>query len=456
MDEASPSTGSRRGDLSARVRRASSSDTGKATGLAIAALVQNVFGLLFTLVFTRVLGADQYGSLGVLVAGYFFVLSVPGQAMQVAAARQTTFGGLGEGPGLSATVTRWTRDLALVCLGLGVVASIFRVQLAELMGVKESWAAAAVLPTGALWLLLSIERGILQGLRAYRLVAWSIILEAAGRLLTGLALVLPGLGVTGAFLGTPLSQLIMAAALFVLLRRRLGAPADDGRRHSLLALFGRHWTSLLALGLFALLQTLDQLVVKHQVGGGRAGAYIAATVAAKAVVWVAIGVGLHLLPEATRLAVAGEDPRPALRKALAIIVALATPALLIFLLVPKLLLRTAFGHPEYVQASGALAILGAAFAVLALTYLCVQYLLALGRVVFLPILGAVALVELVLLLRVHSLVDFATTVLAVQSVAAVVVLVLSLRRMPGRVDVELPAFEPAPPPAANVEATLPR
>ncbi len=454
MDELPRANGSRRADLSARVRRASSSDTGKATGLAIAALVQNVFGLLFTLVFTRMLGADRYGSLGVLVAGYFFVLSVPGQAMQVAAARQTTFGGLGEGRALSATVTRWTRDLALVCLGVGVLAAVFRSQLATLMGVKESWAAAAVLPTAALWLLLSIERGILQGLRAYRLVAWSIILEAAGRLLTGLALVLPGLGVTGAFLGTPLSQLIIAAALFVLLRRRLGAPADDGRLHSLLALFRRHWASLLALGLFALLQTLDQLVIKHQVGGGAAGAYIAATVAAKAVVWVAIGVGLHLLPEATRLAVAGEDPRPALRKALLIIVALATPALLIFLAVPKLLLRTAFGHPEYVQASGSLVILGAAFAVLALTYLSVQYLLALGRVVFLPILGAVAAVEFVLLLRAHTLVGFATTVLAVQAVAAVVVLSLSLHRMPERVHVEIPAFEGAPPPAAGAEAPV--
>ncbi len=454
MEELPRANGSRRAELSARVRRASSSDTGKATGLAIAALVQNIFGLLFTLVFTRMLGADRYGSLGVLVAGYFFVLSVPGQAMQVAAARQTTFGGLGEGRALSATVTRWTRDLALVCLGLGVLAAVFRGQLAGLMGVKESWAAAAVLPTAALWLLLSIERGILQGLRAYRLVAWSIILEAAGRLLTGLALVAPGLGVTGAFLGTPLSQLIIAAALFVLLRRRLGAPADEGRLHSLLALFGRHWASLLGLGLFALLQTLDQLVIKHQVGGGAAGAYIAATVAAKAVVWVAIGVGMHLLPEATRLAVAGEDPRPALRKALLIIVALATPALLIFLAVPKLLLRTAFGHPEYVQASGSLVILGAAFAVLALTYLSVQYLLALGRVVFLPILGAVAVLEFVLLLRAHTLVGFATTVLAVQAVAAVVVLALSLRGMPERVHIEIPAFEGAPPPTAGAEAPV--
>lgn len=451
MAVAPSSNGSRRAELSARVRRARSSDTGKAAGLAVAALIQNVFALLFTLVFTRMLGADRYGSLGVLVAGYFFVLSVPGQAMQVAAARETTLSGLGEGRALSATVTRWTRDLAVVCLVLGVFAAIFRNQLADLMGVTQSWAAAAVLPSAALWLLLSIERGILQGLRAYRLVAWSIILEAVGRLVTGLALVAPGLGVTGAFLGTPLSLLIMCVALFVLLRRRLGHPADDGLPHSMLALFRQHWASLLALGLFALLQTLDQLVIKHQVGGGRAGAYIAATVAAKAVVWVAIGVGLHLLPEATRLAAAGEDPRPALRKALGIIVALATPALLIFLVMPKFLLKTAFGHPEYVQASGPLVILGAAFAVLALTYLSVQYLLALGRVVFLPVLAVVAVAELVLLLRAHTLMAFAWTVLIVQGAAAVVVLVLSLRRAPDRGGVRMTAFDPAAPPAAGVD-----
>ena len=35
-------------------------------------------------------------------------------------------------------------------------------------------------PTGCLWLLLSIERGALQGVHAYREVGWSIVLEASG------------------------------------------------------------------------------------------------------------------------------------------------------------------------------------------------------------------------------------------------------------------------------------
>ena len=45
---------------------------------------------------------------------------------------------------------------------------------------SSRWAAAATLSTGCLWLLLSIERGALQGVHAYREVGWSIVLEAAG------------------------------------------------------------------------------------------------------------------------------------------------------------------------------------------------------------------------------------------------------------------------------------
>jgi O-antigen/teichoic acid export membrane protein len=420
----------------AMMRRAGRSDTAKAAGLAVAALGANVISLLFTLVFTRILGADRYGSLGTLL-NYFFFLSVFGQAMQVAAARETTLGGLGEGRAMSATVVRWGRDLAFACVALGVLGALLRHQLADITGVKEIWAAASVLVTGGLWLLLSIERGVLQGLREYRVVGLSIVFEAISRLVVGLILVAPGLGVTGAFLGTPLSMLIMAVLLLVLLRRKLGAPHPDGRPHPLLKLFRQNWAPMVALAMVALLQVLDQLIIKHRIGGDKAGAYIAATVAAKAVIWVAIGVGLHLLPEATRLASEGRDPRPALRKALGLIVIIAAPALLIFLVMPKFLLRVAFGHPEFQQASGALVILGSAFAVLAITYLAVQYLLALGRIVFLPILVLVVAAEGVALVQAHTLVAYATTVLVMQCLAAAAVLFVSLRRVPQRVPVSL-------------------
>ena len=72
-------------------------------------------------------------------------------------------------------------------MAVTAAALLLRDQMAGLLSVEQEWAAAATLPTGCLWLLLSIERGVLQGVHAYREVGWSIVLEATGRLAFGLA-----------------------------------------------------------------------------------------------------------------------------------------------------------------------------------------------------------------------------------------------------------------------------
>jgi O-antigen/teichoic acid export membrane protein len=150
-------------------------------------------------------------------------------------------------------------------------------------------------------------------------------------------------------------------------------------------------------------------------------------VAAKSVVWVAIGIGLHLLPEATRRAAAGLDPRAVLLRALVILAAVAAPALLLFAAAPELLMRLAFG-PDLTQASGALLLLGSAMTLLAVAYLTVQYMLALHQMHFLWALAAIALAEPVILaLAGRGVVTFAAIVFGVQSAAAGSVLVLGLR-----------------------------
>jgi hypothetical protein len=94
-------------------------------------------------------------------------------------------------------------------------------------------------------------------------------------------------------------------------------------------------------------------------------------------------------------------------------------------------LRLAFG-PETVVASDALLILGIAMTLLAVGYLGVQYMLALGRVAFLPALGVVAIAEIALLgmIGTKSLLTFAAIVLALQAAAALSVLAIGLA--PGR------------------------
>jgi len=106
--------------------------------------------------------------------------------------------------------------------------------------------------------------------------------------------------------------------------------------------------------------------------------------------------GSHLLPEATRRASAGLDPRPVLIRALQITGIIALPVLVVFAGVPKLVLSVAFGD-DYTNAASALVVLGAAMTVLAVSYLTVQYLIALGRTGFVWVLGVVAIAEPLLL-----------------------------------------------------------
>jgi O-antigen/teichoic acid export membrane protein len=292
---------------------------------------------------------------------------------------------------------------------------------------EHPWAAAAILPTGALWLLVSMQRGVLQGLGAFAEVGTSLVLEALGRLVCGLILVLAGLGVTGAFLGSALTLVLTSIALAWVLARRVGHTPGGTVVETLRGLLSGAWAPIGGLALLALLQNVDVIVVKHQVGGDEAGAYAAAAVAAKSVIWVAIGIGLQLLPEATRRAADGLDPLPILRRALGVLAVVAAPALLVFFAAPETVLRLAFG-PRFVAAADALPILGLAMTLLAASYLTVQYMLALARTSFLWVLGVVAAIEPFLLSSgTFSLLSYASLVLALQCAAAAGVLALALR-----------------------------
>ena len=144
------------------------SETAKAAGLAGAMIANNVIALMSTVVFARLL--SDYGSLAALIS-YFLILSVVGQALQVATAREGVLGHLGVGASLAATVRRWTVHLLMLTAGVTVISILLRAPIASAVGVKnDQWAAAIGLPAAVLWLELSILRGVLQGVGDYQAV----------------------------------------------------------------------------------------------------------------------------------------------------------------------------------------------------------------------------------------------------------------------------------------------
>ncbi|HUO70865.1 MAG TPA: hypothetical protein VMU39_08820 [Solirubrobacteraceae bacterium] len=413
------------------------SDTAKAAGLALAMIANNVIALVATVVFAHEL--TDYSSLAALIS-YFLILSVAGMAIQVATAREGVLGNLGVGAGLIVTLKRWTRTLAYVTLVLTVLSVLLRDQIAQAVGVThDPWAAAIGIPAGCLWVEISILRGALQGVGDYKSVGLSLIGEQAVRLAVGATLAAIGLGVTGAYLGTPFSFIAVGIYCATALRRyaqraedpALAAAAGTTPEHALelWTHFKRAWAPIAGLIVIAILQNIDLIAAKHRFTEvpDLANSYAATAVAAKVLVWVAIGASFYLVPEVSRRRAAGEDTRPVLAKALAIILVCAVPVLLIFAFGAHQLLAAVF-KPDQLKATDALLPLGLAFTVLAATYLAIQYMLALKRTWFLLVIGAVAIAEPILLLNAsRDPSHFAAVVLAIQAVGALVVFAFALR-----------------------------
>ena len=406
------------------------SDTGRAGGMAVAVILGNVIALALTVVFARVLHAKGYGSFSALIST-FIILMVPGTALQTTVAREVSAEIARGDPEPGAGVRNWLRRLVLLAVVVLVVSVLGRHVLAAIIGVREvPWAAAATLPTGCLWLMVCVERGALQGFQRYRAVGTSMVAEQVARLVFGLILVAVGAGVTGAFLGTPLSLITMIVALSVPLGRQIAAASPDAPPNPLLDLLRRAWAPVVALGLVAWLQDGHVIIVKHLVSGRQAGAWAAAAVAAKAVIWVAIGVSLYLVPETARRARLGEDARPILRRTLGVIALLAVPAVLIFAAAAHTLLKVVYGE-KFTSSAGALPFLGVAMALLAATFLAVQYKLALHRARFIVALAVAAVVQPLVLLAIGPhLTGIAIGMLCVQAGLAVTMLFLAFR-VPG-------------------------
>lgn len=416
------------------------SDTAKAAGLAGAMIANNALALAATVVFARLIG--DYGSLAALVA-YLIILTVAGQAMQVATAREGVLGHLGVGEGLLATLRSWTRSMAVVTVLVTVCSILLRQPIADLIGVKkDAWAAAAGLPSACIYLEVSLLRGALQGVGDYKTVGISLIGEQGTRLVFGTILAVAGLQLAGAYLGSFLAYALMSLYCAWELRRavRIRARPAAGELASTRAMRAavglwthvrRAWVPIVGLAVIQLLQNLDLIAAKHRFHPNLASSYAATAVAAKVLIWVAMGVGVYLVPECSRRRAEGRDPRRVLLQTVGILAVCAVPCLLIFAFAAHPLLAIAFGSRR-ATASASLLPLGAAFTVLAATYLAVQYMLALKRTAFLIVLGAVAVGEPALLLQAsRHPAGFAAVVLVVQVIGALLAFALALRRDTG-------------------------
>jgi len=379
--------------------------------LAMAGLAANAANAVVTVLVARLLDNRAYGSLAQLT-GLFLVVSMPGSAVTVAVVRRVTSWNGSASPG---AVRRWAvrfhaRGTVAVAV-FAVVVVLLRGQIDDLLSSPNSTGVAAMLVAGAVWVLLSLDRGLLQAHRDYRTLAVNLLVEGGGRVVGTLCLVGAGFGVAGAAVGVLIAELVTAVHARVAADRAWSTPRSPGRAGRAgvgrtPALFGpgafrRWWTeawravprvpsvsgerssiavdlliALPSLALIALLQNVDVIVLARDAPHA-SGAYAAISVISKAAVFAALALGGYLLPEA---AIRWHQGHHALRQLTVALLLLGLPAialLAVAVAAPHLLLTVVFS-PRYAGASGSLATLVLAMIFLSVTVTLTMYLLAVG------------------------------------------------------------------------------
>ena len=382
--------------------------------LAVAGLVANGASAVVTILLARLLTTRGYGSLAQLT-GLFLVVSMPGSALIVGVVRRVA---AWQGAVSADRVRRWAarlyvRGMAAVA-ALAVVVVVARDWIDARLSSPDAFGVVAMLVAGAVWVLLSLDRGLLQAHRAYRSLAVNLLVEGGVRVAAMLCLVGAGGGVAGAAGGVLLAEVVTAVHARLAADRAWAAESDTGpgpgaasvaggptgahtpasvadgpgsvggagadrpplpagsRRAAALDLA----TALPAMAMIALLQNVDVIVLARDAPHG-SGAYAAISVASKAMIFGALVLGGYLLPEA---AIRWHEGGHALRQLLVTLVLLAVPAGLLLAAAvgaPSTLLSLVFSA-RYTGASHAFAPLVLAMVFLSITVTLTMYLLAIG------------------------------------------------------------------------------
>jgi O-antigen/teichoic acid export membrane protein len=397
--------------------------------LAVGGLIANGLNVVATVAVARLLTTNQYGGVAQLL-GFYFVLSMPGSALLVSVVRRitamTTYGH-------GAEAREWTTRLyrrAVVGVAIWSILSIaVEGPISHALRLPDDGGVACTMIAAGFWLLLSLDRAILQSHRRYASLGLSLIIEIGVRTVLVLIFAELGWGIWGYAAGLLVGEVLATAQARGAGGRAWGyvtqaaLPSD---RASLSRTLSTDLTAaLLGFAFLGVLQNADIILV-GRLHHSHAGSYAAISVASKALVFGAILLGSYILPEAS---IRWHQGGHALRQLGVTLVFFLVPTaalLLVALAVPKQFLslffgaRLAGGAPAFATLVGAMACLGA-------SVVLTNYLLGAARRWIVAFLGLGMVCLLVLIHAAHGgIMGTARAELAVQGGMAFIVVIAFL------------------------------
>ncbi|MGH9096183.1 MAG: hypothetical protein ACRDWB_02055, partial [Acidimicrobiales bacterium] len=178
----------------------------QASPVAIAGLVVNAASAVVVVLVAHLVTSRSYGAIAQLL-GLFFILSMPGSAVLVGVVRRVTaLQRLGQGD----RVHRWVASVHRIVLAILVVevVAVWLLQgwIARQLSLPNDQGVLPMMAAAGIWILLSVDRGLLQAHRDYRALAVNLLMEGTVKAVGVIGFVAIGMGVSGYALGILASE----------------------------------------------------------------------------------------------------------------------------------------------------------------------------------------------------------------------------------------------------------
>jgi O-antigen/teichoic acid export membrane protein len=255
-----------------------------------------------------------------------------------------------------------------------LVTLVFAQSISDFFFIAE--ATPTVLFGFVVWftILIPVFEGAFKGLNVYTPLGKMRLIEAVARIIISTFLVYAGFGVAGAIFGLGLGTVIALALSYSHIlkgqtKKAIKPNIEHIRRYAL--------PVTLTMVSFALLLNLDILVAKHVFDVTQAGVFTAASIIAKAPVFLALVVIGILYPKVTRLHAHGKSSSQLLQHAVLILSVLMALLTLIFLFFSDFFFSGLFGSAYTI--GGILGFYVFAMSAAALALVLITYLLAVSK-----------------------------------------------------------------------------
>ena len=356
-------------------------------------------GYLFHAYMGRVLGPEDYGILGSLIA-ILSIATIPVGAVQIVIANFTSkLKSEKEFGKIKGLLVRSFRKMFVYGFFVFILLAALSTLAAGFLNIPSA-VPIIVIGISIIFSFVSpVNFGVLQGLQNFKSLGLGQSLVFVLRLAFGVLLVSWGLGINGAALAFSVSSALVILFTLVPLRgimkQRMSRDIDAP------AIYKYYWSVLLVFMGFTLIMNIDVILAKHFFTAEQAGYYAAAAVLSKIAFFLSGIITTVMFPKAVEMHSAKSSARPILKKGLLYMVLLLALLVSSYIAIPGFIVSFFFGS-GYLESATLIGLLAMAMSFLAVSNIIAFYNMSVSRMGFVYILLAFALAEIPLLFLFHS------------------------------------------------------